>query len=138
MHYQEYYTGPSLRPFVRVIWSMENDTALFDAPPMRILPDTCVELVVHFADPYKTTYSSNTSTIQQQSLIVAQIKNFIEIQPHGKIGLIAVRFSAWSAYFFLGIPVKGERGCHWRNRATVCVERHSSSGGCISIEDLSY
>ena len=55
MQYSEYYIEPSLKPFVKVIWSMENDKAIFDAIPMRILRDTCVELVVHFADPYKTT-----------------------------------------------------------------------------------
>ena len=129
MQYQEYYIEPLLRPFVKVIWSMENDTALFDAVPMRILPDTCVELVVHFADPYKTTYSNNTCMIQQQSMIVAQMKNFIEIQPNGKTGFIAVRFSAWGAYHFFGIPMKevanGETGLQdvWKDLATEIEER---------------
>ena len=41
VQYSEYYIEPSLKPFVKVIWSMENDKAIFDAIPMRILRDTC-------------------------------------------------------------------------------------------------
>lgn len=34
------------------------------------------------------------------------MKNFIEIQPNGKIGLISIRFSAQGAYHFFGLPMK--------------------------------
>lgn len=100
MQYQEYYIEPSLRPFIKVIWSLENDTATFGGTPMRILPDTCVELVIHYNDPFKTTFSNDSTSIQDRSFIVAQMKNFMEIQPNGKVGLIAVRFTAWGAYHF--------------------------------------
>lgn len=108
---------------------MENDTAIFNAVPTRILPDTCVELVVHFNDPYKTTFSNNASSIQQQSFIVSQLKSFMDIRPNGKTGFIAVRFSAWSAYRFLGIPMKEvantETGLHyvWKGLAMEIEER---------------
>jgi AraC-like DNA-binding protein len=106
MQYQEHYIEPSLRPFIKVIWSMENDTVTFGGTPMRILPDTCVELVIHYSDPFLTTFSNDTTSIQGHSFIVAQMKNFMEIQPNGKVGLIAVRFTAWGAYHFFGIPMK--------------------------------
>jgi AraC-like DNA-binding protein len=104
MVYQEYPIAEPLKPFVKVIWSMESDETW--VPPMRILPDSCVELVIHFNKPYKTTFSDNKTEIQPQSFVVAQMKNFIEIEPHGKIGMISVRFSAQGAYHFFGMPMK--------------------------------
>jgi AraC-like DNA-binding protein len=104
MVYQEYPIAEPLKPYVKVIWSMESDESW--APPMRILPDSCVELVIHFNKPYKTTFNNNKSEIQPQSFVVAQMKNFIEIEPHGKIGMISVRFSAQGAYHFFGMPMK--------------------------------
>ena len=104
MVYQEYPIAEPLRPYVKVIWSMESDQCW--APPMRILPDSCVELVIHFNKPYKTTFSDKKVEIQPQSFVVAQMKNFIEIEPHGKIGMISVRFSAQGAYHFFGMPMK--------------------------------
>jgi AraC-like DNA-binding protein len=85
---------------------MENDSATFGGVPMRILPDTCVELVIHYNAPFKTTFSNDTTSIQERSFIVAQMKKFMEIQPNGKVGFIAVRFTAWGAYHFFGIPMK--------------------------------
>ncbi|HEX6892003.1 MAG TPA: helix-turn-helix domain-containing protein [Chryseolinea sp.] len=105
MVYLEYDIAEALKPFVKVIWSMESDSPMLDGTPMHILPDTCVELVVHFRDPYKTTYSDNTVSIQHQSMVVAQMKSFIRIQSCGKTGIIAVRFSALGAYHFFGIPM---------------------------------
>ena len=106
MDYQEYDISETLKPFVKVIWSMESDSNVLDETPMHILPDTCVELVVHFSDPYERTFSDNSISVQEQSFVVAQMKSFMKIQSHGKTGLIAVRFSALGAYHFFGIPMK--------------------------------
>jgi len=104
MVYQEYLISEPLKSYVKVIWSMESDECW--APPMRILPDSCVELVIHFNKPYRTTFSNNTTAVQPQSFVVAQLKNFIEIEPHGKIGMMSVRFTAQGAYHFFGMPMK--------------------------------
>jgi AraC-like DNA-binding protein len=106
MQYQEYEIAETLRPLVKVIWSMESDSCLLNGPPIYILPDTCVELVIHFSDPYKTTFSDNSISIQDQSLVVAQMKSFMKIQSYGKTGVIAVRFSALGAYHFFRTPMK--------------------------------
>jgi AraC-like DNA-binding protein len=129
MHYQEYHITAPLRPFVKVIWSMESGVSIFNDMPMRILPDTCVELVIHFNDPYQTTFSDNTSSIQHRSFVVAQMKSFIDIQPHGKPGLIAVRFTAHGAYHFFGMPMKELANCEidlhciWKKLAAEIEER---------------
>lgn len=106
MIYQEYEINTILQPYVKVIWSMENDASVFDGPPIHILPDSCVELVVHFGDPFKTTFSNNSTSVQTQSFVVAQMRNFMKIQSNGKTGIIAARFSALGAYHFFGLPMK--------------------------------
>jgi AraC-like DNA-binding protein len=129
MQYQEYEIAETLRPYVKVIWSMESDSSVFGGTPIHILPDTCVELVIHFGDPYKTTFSDNSVSIQEQSFVVAQMKSFMKIQSHGKTGLIAVRFSALGAYHFFGIPMKeivnGETGLRnvWHGLASEIEEK---------------
>lgn len=95
MVYQEYAIAEPLKPYVKVIWSMESGECW--APPMRILPDSCVELIIHFNQAYKTIFSNSKAEIQPQSFVVAQMKNFIEIEPNGKIGMISIRFSAHGA-----------------------------------------
>lgn len=94
MLYQEYEIPENLKPFVKVIWSMESESRVRDGPAIYILPDTCVELVVHFGDPLKTTFADNSVSVQERSFVVAQTKSFMTIQPCGKTGIIAAWFSA--------------------------------------------
>jgi AraC-like DNA-binding protein len=108
---------------------MEDSTPSFNGAAMYILPDTCVELVVHFNDPYKTTFSNNQVSVQEQSFIVAQMKSFMKIQANGKTGILAVRFTALGAYHFFGTPMKevanGETGLKslWKDWASEIEEK---------------
>jgi len=74
--------------------------------PIHILPDTCVELVVHFSDPYKTTFFDNTASVQPRSFVVCQMKRHMSIEPNGSTGLIAARFTAAAAYRFVKSSMK--------------------------------
>ena len=50
---REYPVHAALAPFVKCIWSQESDRVLFNSGRERILPDSCVELVIHFRDRSK-------------------------------------------------------------------------------------
>jgi len=104
MIYREYPIAKPLRPYVKVIWSLEGERSW--ATPMRILPDSCVEIVFHFAQPYQTTFSSKLTEVQPRSFVVAQMKSFIEIAPMGNIGMACVRLSAQGAYHFFDLPMR--------------------------------
>ena len=56
--FREYPVHATLAPFVKCIWSMESDQPVYDAPRERILPDSCVELVVHFRDPFRSHFAN--------------------------------------------------------------------------------
>lgn len=102
---REYQLHPSLAPFVKCVWSQESDRAVFGAARERILPDSCVELVIHFREPFRTHFADGTYAVQPQSFVVGQMKRFLEIEPAGRMGFIAVRFPARSAYLFLNCPL---------------------------------
>jgi AraC-like DNA-binding protein len=105
MRYREHPIHPSLAAFVKCVWSLESDEAIFNATPERILPDGCVELVFHFASPFRSGYAGSPTSEQPRSMVVGQMRRFIEIQPHGRVGLIAVRFHVRGAYLFFPGPL---------------------------------
>ena len=98
--YAEYAVHEALAPFVKCIWSMESDRPIYDGPRERILPDSCVELVFHFKDPFRSHFADGGTALQPRSFVVGQMRRFLEIEPAGGMGLIAVRFHAHGAYRF--------------------------------------
>jgi AraC-like DNA-binding protein len=106
MAYCEYPIAADLKPIVKVIWSMENDLGDVSPFSMRILPDACVELVIHYFNPFSTTFSNGECKVQPESFVVAQMKSFIELSPNGAYGFMSIRFSAQGAYHFFGSPMK--------------------------------
>jgi AraC-like DNA-binding protein len=126
---REYQVHPALAPFVKCIWSQESDGTIFDAGRERILPDSCVELVIHFRDPFITHFADGTSALQPQRFVVGQMKRFLEIEPAGRIGLIAVRFHARGAYLFFQRPLREvaagivDLEDIWKERAREVTER---------------
>jgi AraC-like DNA-binding protein len=127
--FREYPVNPLLAPFVKCIWSLESDNCFFGAARERILPDSCVELVFHCRDPFLTHFANRTTARQPQAFVVGQMKRFLEIEPAGRIGLIAVRFYARGAYLFFHRPLSEvaagvvDLQNVWTERATVLTER---------------
>jgi AraC-like DNA-binding protein len=132
---REYSVHSALAPFVKCIWSQQSDGAIFNAGRERILPDSCVELVIHFRDPFQTHFADGTSALQPQSFVVGQMKRFLEIEPAGRMGLIAVRFYARGAYLFFHRPLSEvaagivDLEDIWRERAHELTERIALARG---------
>jgi AraC-like DNA-binding protein len=101
---REYPVHAALVPFVKCVWSLESEGPV-QAPRERILPDSCVELVFHFYDPFRSHFASGESALQPRSFVVGQMKRFLEIQPAGRAGFVAVRFHARGAYLFFHRPL---------------------------------
>lgn len=102
---REYPVHPALAPFVKCVWSLEGTGRVGDAPRERILPDSCVELVFHFRDPFRSHFANGESAIQPRSFVVGQMRRFLEIEPAGRAGFVAVRFHARGAYLFFQRPL---------------------------------
>jgi AraC-like DNA-binding protein len=134
MCFREYSIHPSLAPFVKCIWSVESDGLVSDGRE-RILPDSCVELVFHFHDPYRTHFPDGQSALQPRSFVVGQMKRFLEIEPVGRAGCVAVRFHARGAYLFFQRPLREvaagvvDLADVWRDRAREWTERIALANG---------
>jgi AraC-like DNA-binding protein len=114
----EHAVHPALAPYVKCIWSLESDAPIVGAPRERILPDSCVELVFHFHDAYLSHFASGESTLQPRGFVVGQMRRFLEIEPMGRAGFVAVRFHARGAYLFFRRPL------------------HEVAAGVVDVEDL--
>ena len=132
---REYSVHPALAPFVKCIWSQESDRAIFNSGRERILPDSCVELVFHFHDPFLTLFPDGSTALQPQGFVVGQMKRFLEIEPAGRMGLIAVRFLARGAYLFFHRPLNEvaagivDLEDIWKERAHELTERIALARG---------
>ena len=132
---REYPVHPALSPFVKCIWSQESDRAIFNSGRERILPDSCVELVFHFHDRFLTYFPDGFSALQPQGFVAGQMKRFLEIEPVGRMGLIAVRFLARGAYLFFQRPLNEvaagivDLDDIWKGRAHELTERIALASG---------
>jgi AraC-like DNA-binding protein len=135
IRYREYPVHAALAPFVKCIWSLESDQPVYDAPRERILPDGCVELVVHFHDPFRSHFANGASNLQPRSFVAGQMRNFLEIEPAGRMGLIATRFRARGAYRFFPTPLSAVAAALvdleevWGKRARDWMEQITLAGG---------
>ena len=126
--FREYAIPPLLAPFVKSIWSMES-CRVHRIPRERILPDGCVELVMHFRDPFRNYFADGRTNRQSESFVVGQMKHFLEIEPTGEAGFMAVRFRPQGAYLFFRPPMSEVADSAvplsevWNDRANEYTER---------------
>jgi AraC-like DNA-binding protein len=91
MDYQVYSPTASLSSFIKCFWSLSGESV---AKPerQRIVPDGCMELIIHCGDLYCQYLDKDKFIIQPRSFIFGQITTPLEIEPTGKSDIIAARF----------------------------------------------
>lgn len=70
---------------------------------MRVLPDGCVELIIHFATPYRSWHGSDP---QPKAFIAGQISRAITLSPLGNSSVFAIRFNPSGFCQFTPIPLQ--------------------------------
>ncbi len=112
MHYREIKPTLPLRRFVECFWALEaefGENGSSDngrsavAPPERILPDGCVELILNFGDPF-FQHCESKRQLQPRNFIVGQMTGPILISPGGKVELLGIRFQPGGTRPFLAVP----------------------------------
>lgn len=99
MQIREHSIPPPLRPYVRLIWSLEGDEAWNAAE--RIVPDCIAELVFHWRTPFSIRFAGAQAEPQPRSFVLLQTRRFVEIRPRGASGFVAVRFQPWGVCHFI-------------------------------------
>lgn len=105
VRYREFAVHEALAPYVRLIWMLECDGPALFGGPERIVADGVVEAIFHYRTPFRMRFAHAEAARQPISLLVSQTRRFVEIEPAGAGGFIAVRFHPWGAHQFLPVPM---------------------------------
>jgi AraC-like DNA-binding protein len=103
VRYTETLAGPSLRPYVRRLWALEDATPSELRAVERVVPDGCMELIVHLGPPFRRLAGAEPSPTQPRALLAGQLHGALLLQPGRTIDLVAIRFEPWGAAALLGL-----------------------------------
>lgn len=98
--YAEHEPPPSLRPFVRTIWTYSNPSP--EPAVQRIAPDGCPELILDIGSPYEEQGVDGVFRLQPCALFAGQMTRPLALRPVGPVELVAVRFEPDGARDWLG------------------------------------
>jgi AraC-like DNA-binding protein len=102
MRYCEIKPSPPLRRFVECFWTLAG-SGFAAAPPERILPDGCVELILNFGDRFLQHVAGKRQR-QPRNFVVGQMTGPILISPSGNVELLGIRFQPGGTRPFLDSP----------------------------------
>ena len=108
MHYRELRVQPPLDAFVECVWFLTAAAApARGVPPdiQRILPDGCIELVLHVADPFLAVPHPGSPSPQPRAFVVGLQTLPIVVQAVGASDTIGVRFRPGGACAFFPGPL---------------------------------
>lgn len=90
MEYNAYIPQGPLAKYIQRYWTLENDDVSTPTRD-RIFPDGCIELIFNYGDRFKK-YEGDRANWQPESFIHGQLKQYIEIERTGIVGIFSVRF----------------------------------------------
>lgn len=106
IRYREFAVHEALAPYVRLVWLLECDGPALFGGPERIVADGVVEAIFHYRTPFTMRFADTEAAEQPVSLLVSQTRRFVEIEPAGAGGFVAVRFQPWGAHQFLPVSAR--------------------------------
>lgn len=105
MHYAEFPPAPDLQDLIECVWVLEGDAPPSAAPPERVMPDGCAELIVHLGVPFERLGPEGRGEPQPAAFLVGQLTRLFVIRPRGAFHTLGVRFRPHGAYPFFGVPL---------------------------------
>jgi AraC-like DNA-binding protein len=104
MHYREFLPHPSLREFVKCLWTLQHDYSQSIHAQEQLPPSGKIELIFHYGDSFMLQ-DGNNWVRQPVSFIIGQQDRFFVLRSAGNTGLVAARFHPWGAFPFFQIPI---------------------------------
>ncbi|HEU0126152.1 MAG TPA: helix-turn-helix domain-containing protein [Flavobacterium sp.] len=101
MRLQIHHIDPLLRPYVRLICTMECIDES-DTEYIRVLPDCCVELFINYTS---TPIAIIENELYQHSIVTFRMTRSKDVQMRKGSGCIAICFHPGMAYPFFNIPM---------------------------------
>jgi len=122
MDYHTYTPGQLLSTSVKCYWSLEMPASA-ETEKQRIIPDGCMELIVHYGDQYRQYLPDGSQVIQPRSFVFGQLTEPLDIEPTGTTGMIAARFFPDGFSAFCSTPPST-----MQNRAVSLTELFGAEG----------
>jgi AraC-like DNA-binding protein len=104
MRYREFHPLPSLSKYVECFWLLESANSRTPAPPERLLPDGCVELILNFGAQFQEHKEAGPAELQPRGIVVGQMTQPVLVSSTGPVLLIGIRFLPGGSYPFFHIP----------------------------------
>lgn len=106
MHYQELEPGPALRGRVRY-WRLTGERAAASSGGSAdfepVLPDGCVEVIVHLGDPFRVERDGRVE-LQPRALLAGPGTTPVRLAPTGRVDVIGAHLEAGLAAELLDVP----------------------------------
>jgi len=105
IRYREWLPRAALRHAIECIWTLRGARP-HDAPPDRILPDGCMELVINAGDAFHRFHDDDSIERQPRLMLVGQLTRPVVVRPGAHIDLIGIRFQPAGARPFFDVPAR--------------------------------
>ncbi len=100
--YREQRPVLALAPYVEALWWMSGQAPDAPAPPDKVLPDGCLELVLHLGDPFAAGADAVRMERQPGAVLVGQLTSCLFLRPGKRVASMGIRFRPRGAWPFLG------------------------------------
>lgn len=104
MIYRIFPPHPQLARHVACIWYLRKRTE-GGAPPDRILPDGCMEMIFNLRTPFSQADATGAFARQPPAILVGQLSRFVLLQPAAEVEVLAVRFKPAGAHAVLRLDL---------------------------------
>lgn len=102
MSYRQRLPHPALREVVKCYWHLE---AVDAGGPHVVLPDGCMEFIVHFGALPRVTGRNQVASSSQRAFVGGQITEAIRLEGGGPLRMVGVRLQPWSGAALLGMAM---------------------------------
>ena len=82
--------APALRDHVECLWRLEGDGR--EVPPETIVPDGCMEVVLHCGDRFERLDADGGAARQSRAFLVGQLMTPVVVRPGRRIETWGIRF----------------------------------------------
>lgn len=105
MRYEQFQPAASLAPFVRCFWVMADAAARSGADPEHVVPDGCMELILHLGSPFDVSQPAGGLRRSPRAIVAGQITRCLHMYPTGPYSMVGVRFQPSGASRFFDLPL---------------------------------
>jgi AraC-like DNA-binding protein len=103
--YEEISPSSFLAGAIKCFWSLASDVPAVQAHSETVLPDGNLEIIFNFADRFRRFHHDGTVDLQPRAIVVGQMRQFVQIQPTGRVDLFGIRFHTSGAYRAFRCPL---------------------------------